>query len=60
MKCPHCNAIIPDRVVARHLAAKGGKVTSEAKSEAARINGRLGGRPRETTGSDEGRQSKNA
>lgn len=34
------------RWTAAHLGARGGKVTSTAKAEAARANGLLGGRPR--------------
>ena len=34
------------RWAAAHLGARGGKATSAAKAEAARANGRLGGRPR--------------
>lgn len=34
------------RWMAARLGARGGKATSEAKAAAARINGRLGGRPR--------------
>ena len=46
MRCPFCNRIIRDTIIARHLSIKGGKSTSEAKRQAARLNGRLGGRPR--------------
>jgi len=43
MICPHCLKEIPDDLLAKHLAAKGGRSTSEAKKQAARINGRKGG-----------------
>jgi hypothetical protein len=45
MICPHCHKPIKDELFARYLAAKGGKKKSEAKSQAARANGRKGGRP---------------
>lgn len=38
------------RLAARSLGAKGGAVKSEAKAEAARENGKLGGRPRKARG----------
>jgi hypothetical protein len=43
MKCPHCGKPI-DSVFAK-LGKRGGKSKSEAKSVAARENGKLGGRP---------------
>lgn len=46
MQCPHCKKRINARLLAAVFAAKGGKSTSEAKAEAARKNGRLGGRPK--------------
>ena len=46
MKCPHCGKNIFDYQLARHLAAKGGRVKSEAKAAAARENAKKGGRPR--------------
>lgn len=36
------------RLIRAHLAAEGGKTTSVAKANAARINGKLGGRPRKS------------
>ena len=42
MKCPHCKKEIPASECARHM----GSIKSPAKAEAARINGRKGGRPR--------------
>ena len=36
--------------MARHLGAAGGRARSDAKAEAARANGRKGGRPRKTAG----------
>lgn len=38
MKCPHCNKTIADELIAAHLAKKGGKAKSEAKTKAAREN----------------------
>jgi hypothetical protein len=43
MKCPHCGENIPEKEIARHLAARGGRKKSEAKAAAARANAR---RPR--------------
>jgi hypothetical protein len=34
MNCPHCNRVIPDKAIARHLASKGGKRTTPAKKRA--------------------------
>jgi len=42
MKCPHCQKEIPASEVAAHM----GGIKSKAKADAARINGRKGGRPR--------------
>jgi hypothetical protein len=36
--------------MARHLGSAGGRARSDAKAEAARTNGRKGGRPRKTAG----------
>lgn len=36
MKCPKCNAEIPDKAIAAHLAAKGGAKSSVGKSAAER------------------------
>jgi len=44
MQCPHCSKEIPDADLARHLAAKGGSSTSDAKQKASRENGKKGGR----------------
>jgi len=46
MHCPKCGFTIDDREISHHLAAKGGLARSQAKREASRRNGRLGGRPR--------------
>jgi hypothetical protein len=35
-------------LLAKHLAARGGRASSDAKRRAARENGRMGGRPRKT------------
>ncbi len=35
-------------LLAKHLAARGGRASSDAKRRAARKNGRMGGRPRKT------------
>lgn len=43
MRCPHCGKNIPEKEIARHLAARGGRKTSEVKTSAARENAR---RPR--------------
>jgi hypothetical protein len=40
MICPHCQSAIPDRLLAKHLAAKGG---SAARGDAKREAGRKGG-----------------
>jgi len=42
MNCPHCGKAISRKEIAREI----GKHTSESKAEAARENGKLGGRPR--------------
>jgi hypothetical protein len=36
MNCPKCNTKISDKAIARHLASKGGKNTTEAKKQANR------------------------
>jgi|TARA_R100000306_G_scaffold43448_1_gene41878 transposase-like protein len=46
MKCPHCNEQIAESLIAGHLGSKGGLSKSKAKIEAAKINGRLGGKPK--------------
>lgn len=46
MKCPCCNHEIPDHDIAKYLASKGGHSTSDAKKEAAKLNGKKGGRPK--------------
>lgn len=38
MKCPHCQKDIDDKLVAKHLAAKGGKNTTKKKIESNRRN----------------------
>lgn len=38
-------------LLAKHLAARGGRQSTEAKRQAARVNGRKGGRPRKQTAS---------
>jgi hypothetical protein len=42
MKCPHCGKPISPKAIAAEI----GKHKSEAKSQAARENGKLGGRPK--------------
>lgn len=32
MKCPHCNTIIDDKLISKHLASKGGKVSKRQLS----------------------------
>jgi general stress protein YciG len=56
MKCPQCSYEIPDKKIAKHLAAKGGSKTGPTKArdpEKMRAavmkrwkNAKLGGRPR--------------
>jgi hypothetical protein len=41
-------AMLPPRAVAAIFARSGGRATSDAKRNSARINGRKGGRPRKT------------
>lgn len=55
MNCPHCNRPISDALIAKHLAAKGGTSTSDAKRAAARLNGRKGGRPKKANGMTQSR-----
>jgi hypothetical protein len=43
-------AMLPTRMVAALFASRGGKVTSAAKQNSARSNGRKGGRPRKIAG----------
>jgi hypothetical protein len=44
VKCPHCKKEIKDEVVSWEYHSMLGKMTSEKKAEAARRNGKLGGR----------------
>lgn len=44
--CPHCNHELTGSEIAALMGSIGGSVRSETKSQAARDNGRLGGRPR--------------
>lgn len=37
MKCPHCNKEISDQLIAKHLASKGGKKSSERMTKEQRI-----------------------
>lgn len=46
MKCPCCNHEISDQDIAKYLATKGGKATTDAKKAAAKLNGKKGGRPK--------------
>lgn len=46
MNCPHCHKRISDKLIARRMARRGGRSTSEAKVAAARENAKRGGRPK--------------
>ena len=46
MKCPHCKKTIKEEVVSWEYHSILGKMKSERKAEAARLNGKLGGRPK--------------
>lgn len=46
MNCPNCNHEIPDEMLRVEIARRNGSVQSEKKAEAARENGKKGGRPR--------------
>ena len=50
MICPHCSQEISDEAMRHHLAVtygrQGGRVKTQAKARAARLNGLKGGRPR--------------
>jgi hypothetical protein len=44
--CPHCGHELTAKDAAALLGSIGGKSTSTAKQEAARLNGKKGGRPK--------------
>lgn len=54
MRCPHCGREIDMALMASRMGMKGGSVTSEVKAEAARRNGKRGGRPRKESHAREG------
>ena len=43
--CPHCNQTLDPALVRSMAASLNGATTSKAKSEAAKANGKKGGRP---------------
>ena len=45
-KCPHCEKRIATKLINRYTASRAGRVMSEARIEANRINGAKGGRPK--------------
>ena len=45
MKCPHCHEHIDNSECAASMGRVGGAAKSEAKIQASKVNGRLGGRP---------------
>lgn len=53
MKCPHCQQVIDNALIAAEMGrvggAIGGKSTSEAKRKASAENGKRGGRPKKNT-----------
>ena len=44
--CPHCDRKIATKLINRYTASRAGRVMSEARLEANRINGSKGGRPK--------------
>lgn len=50
--CPNCGHKINVKKIMREMGSKGGKSTSEAKSNASRENGKKGGRPRKDENKD--------
>tara|TARA_R100001244_G_scaffold25445_1_gene25898 strand:- start:25 stop:207 length:183 start_codon:yes stop_codon:yes gene_type:complete len=50
MKCPHCNKDISEKEIQAHMGRVLGESnkgkTSDKKKRASRINGKLGGRPK--------------
>ncbi len=44
--CPGCGAKIATKLINRYTASRAGRVMSEARLEANRINGAKGGRPK--------------
>ena len=50
MNCPHCNKDLTPEQIKKLWAMLGGSAISEAKSNAAKENGKKGGRPKKATG----------
>lgn len=48
MICPHCKKKISAKNLAKAFASVGGSASTEAKAKAARMNGKKGGRPKES------------
>lgn len=44
--CPHCQKRIATKLINRYTASRAGRVMSQARIEANRINGAKGGRPK--------------
>ena len=53
MNCKKCKAKIQDKAIVAEAARINGRKKSEAKSAAARANGKKGGRPRKPNDTDE-------
>jgi Mor family transcriptional regulator len=47
--CPHCDKRISSNRFLKAHQSRAGSVTSDAKSKAVRMNGKLGGRPQKLT-----------
>jgi len=46
LRCPGCGKKIATKLINRYTASRAGRVMSEARLEANRINGAKGGRPK--------------
>ncbi|MDA2933975.1 hypothetical protein MYX82_06490 [Acidobacteria bacterium AH-259-D05] len=47
LRCPHCNNTIPMALFTAFIGKIGGSRTSPAKKRSSRLNGKLGGRPKQ-------------
>jgi len=47
LRCPHCRKELPMALFTAFIGRIGGSQTSKAKKRSSRLNGKLGGRPKE-------------